>query len=187
MWPSHFVGGQSLRRALQVKPGVIRPVGAEPSMWRPEQLGNVVATRVLTLRIGEVESSVDLVVGQPVRSPNAEEGEPWWCPIRFGVGPDKLWASAGEDSLQALILALELARKLLPFYAKQAGGTILLDPGDTDVITPNAKLMEFYGEAAGEALKAIRQADRLLRDSEDPALTGIRQELGRLVSKYGDK
>ena len=155
-------------------------------MWKPEQLGNVVATRVLTLKIDDVESSVELLVGQPVRSPDAEEGEPWWCPMRFGVGPDKLWASPGEDSLQALILALELARKLLPFYAKQAGGTIL-DPDDLDVITPNGKLMEFYGEAAGEALKAIRQADRLLRDNEDPALTGIRQELGRLVSKYGDK
>ena len=29
MWPSRFVGGQSLRRALQVKPGVERTCGGE--------------------------------------------------------------------------------------------------------------------------------------------------------------
>jgi hypothetical protein len=60
-----------------------------------------------------------------VRAPRPERGDPWWCPVQIsGLGGRRLETVAGEDSLQALILALEFASRELPLEAGRAGGQL---------------------------------------------------------------
>jgi hypothetical protein len=89
-------------------------------MWRPESLGDVIAERVCDLRRGGRKvGRVTIQFGRPVRAPQAEPRDPWWCPLRIsGSGIDAFHAVAGEDSLQALILGLEFAADILPHEAK---------------------------------------------------------------------
>ena len=93
-------------------------------MWRPRALGSVVAERTLRLeRPRRRASLVRVRFGRPVRAPRPERGDPWWCPVQVsGLGRRRLKKLAGEDSLQALILALEFAGRVLPVEAERAGG-----------------------------------------------------------------
>jgi len=95
-------------------------------MWRPRALGRVIAQRTLRLeRPRRRPTIVQVKFGRPVRAPRSKRGDPWWCPVEIsGVGKRRLEAVPGEDSLQALILALELTSRVLPFEADRAGGHI---------------------------------------------------------------
>lgn len=95
-------------------------------MWRPRTLGSVIAERTLTLeRPGRRSTVVRVRVGRPVRAPRPERGDPWWCPVQIsGLGPRQLEKVAGEDSLQALTLALEFLARILPVEAERAGARI---------------------------------------------------------------
>jgi hypothetical protein len=95
-------------------------------MWRPRRLGKAVAERRLRL-VGPRRRAAIVTVrfGRPVRSPRPERGDPWWCPVEIeGLGKTRLNPIAGEDSLQALVLALEFVTQLLPLEAARAGGQI---------------------------------------------------------------
>src|SRR5437588_11108363 len=95
-------------------------------MWRPRRLGKIVAERRLRL-IGPRRRPAIVTVkfGRPVRSPRPESGDPWWCPVAIaGLGKRRLNPIAGEDSLQALVLALEFVTRLLPFEAERAGARL---------------------------------------------------------------
>ena len=87
-------------------------------MWKPIEIGPVVAERKLTFQRDDLQKSVTLVVGQPVRPDRADALDPWWCPIQLRGLDDRVHSIAGEDSLQALVLALEsecyVARPLTP-------------------------------------------------------------------------
>jgi hypothetical protein len=95
-------------------------------MWRPKKLGHVVAERRFRFDGAKGPRHVLLRFGRPVRAPKASPRDPWWCPIEVsglgGLGVSRVRAVAGEDSLQALILALEFAANVLPFEAATAGG-----------------------------------------------------------------
>src|SRR5881392_2597568 len=93
-------------------------------MWRPRRLGKAVAERRLRLvRPRRRAAIVTVRFGRPVRSPRPERGDPWWCPIQVaGLGKRQLRPIAGEDSLQALVLALEFVTHTLPMEAERAGG-----------------------------------------------------------------
>lgn len=96
-------------------------------MWRPRALGSVIAERTLRLERPTGRPTVVRVkFGRPVRSPRPERGDPWWCPVEIsGLGKRRHERIAGEDSLQALILALEFASRTLPVEAERAGGAHL--------------------------------------------------------------
>lgn len=66
-------------------------------------------------------------IGKPYQ---AETGE-WSCPLSLGELYPKLPDITGEDSLQALCLALSLARQLLTHFF-DAGGRILLAGTDSE-------------------------------------------------------
>jgi len=154
----------------------------------PQDIGTIVAERELTLTTEQGERKVFLRLSQPFLE-TAGEGHPFWrCWLQFeGIGPTSaVHPVAGVDSLQTIVLGLDLARKLLAHEAKKAGGTISAYD-DLDIISPSAKLLDFYGEAAGEALKAVRQAESELRAASDPGLRRLHAEMRRLVEKYGDK
>jgi hypothetical protein len=89
-------------------------------MWRPESVGEVIAERVCDLRRGGRKvGRVTITFGRPVRAPGPERPDRWWCPVRIaGSGLDLFRPIAGDDSLQALILALEFAADILPDQAR---------------------------------------------------------------------
>jgi hypothetical protein len=63
--------------------------------------------------------------GCPVRAPRPERGDPWWCPVQIsGLGKRRLEKIPGEDSLQALVLALGFTTRLLPDEADRVGGHV---------------------------------------------------------------
>jgi Domain of unknown function (DUF6968) len=93
-------------------------------VWRPSKVGNVIAERRLMFARRRRRSRIVSVrFGRPVRSPRPRRGDPWWCPVEItGLGKQTLRPIAGEDSLQALVLALEFVTRVLPLEADRAGG-----------------------------------------------------------------
>jgi hypothetical protein len=93
-------------------------------VWRPRRIGRVIAERKLRfVPFRRSAGTVSVRSGQPVRAPKAQRGDPWWCPVEvIGLGRRSLWQIAGEDSLQALILALEFMANVLPIEAQRARG-----------------------------------------------------------------
>lgn len=93
------------------------------AMWKPHSVGDVIAERdfVLTGRAGR-KARLRVRFGKPVRNPHGSPREPWWCPVEVkGAALDSFRPIAGIDSLQALILALELASRVLPDEAERKG------------------------------------------------------------------
>ena len=95
-------------------------------MWRPRRLGNVIAERRLRFAGPRKRARVVFVrFGQPVRSSYPERGDPWWCPVEVrGLGQRSLRSIAGEDSVQAIVLAFEFVTHVLPLEAERAAGHI---------------------------------------------------------------
>lgn len=92
-------------------------------MWKPESVGDVIAERnfVLTKSSGR-RARLRVRFGRPVKGKGTFQRDPWWCPIEVkGAGLDSFRSVAGIDSLQALILALELVTRVLPTEAERAG------------------------------------------------------------------
>ncbi len=134
-------------------------------MWRPRDLGDEFARRELhVLRAGVVVGVATLVVGRPVRSPEPTEGDPWWCPtLVTGIGADSFTPVAGEDSLQALTLALDFLRHTVSARAASHGLSVeWLGPTEDAVFRHLDYAHEqFRGtlEALNALLEAIELAD----------------------------
>src|SRR5437867_10275271 len=79
------------------------------TMWKPSELGEVVAERRLVGRVRNRRARALVVrFGRPVHS--SVKQDPWWCPVEIiGGRKPRFFAAAGEDSVQALILALRAA------------------------------------------------------------------------------
>jgi Domain of unknown function (DUF6968) len=159
---------------------------AEPKVWKPTDLGTVVAQRSLTLRVGGAEHAVMVSVGQPVREPNPDANAPWWCPLQVeGLGRRvRFDAIGGVDSLQSLLLALQYARRMLPFWAKKEKGALTWEHEDIDVIFDSSDLAESYGKMAGEVLSAARDVLREERGSGSQPGKGSMDRLRDVVEKY---
>jgi len=95
-------------------------------VWRPRRLGTVIAERRLGFAVYRQPARVVTVrFGRPVRALRPERGDPWWCPVEvIGLGRRSLRPIAGEDSLQALVLALEFVTRTLPVEAERLGGQL---------------------------------------------------------------
>jgi hypothetical protein len=84
-------------------------------------LGNVIATRELEFvnRLGNIEPFA-VSVGAPVR---IGEGEPWCCPYLIsGESFQKAFGVFGEDSMQALVLTLQVISTELGCLARDNEG-----------------------------------------------------------------
>jgi uncharacterized protein DUF6968 len=95
-------------------------------VWRPRRLGRVIAERKLRfVRWRRPTGIVSVRFGQPVRSPRAQSGDPWWCPVQVtGLAKRSVRPIAGEDSVQALVLTLEFVTNVLPVEAERAHGRL---------------------------------------------------------------
>ena len=93
-------------------------------MWRPRRLGTIIAERRLRFAAPRRPARTVIVrFGRPVQASRPERGDPWWCPVEItGLGRRSLRPIAGEDSLQALVLALEFVTRILPVEAERIGG-----------------------------------------------------------------
>jgi len=94
-------------------------------VWRPRSLGTVIAERRLRLVRRRRARIVTVRFGRPVRALRPRRGDPWWCPVEItGLSKRRLRAIAGEDSLQALVLALEFVTRTLPVEAERSGADL---------------------------------------------------------------
>jgi hypothetical protein len=93
-------------------------------VWRPRKIGSVIAERRLKFaEPGKRGRTVSVRFGQPVRASRPGRGDPWWCPVGItGLGKRSLRPIAGEDSVQAIVLAFEFVTHVLPLEAERAGG-----------------------------------------------------------------
>lgn len=95
-------------------------------MWKPTEIGEIIARRTLTLERGDEIRQVVLDVGRPVRAPNREPNDPWWCVAELDglESTKKRYVIAGEDALQALLLLLEFLEKTLPHIVESEGAKL---------------------------------------------------------------
>ncbi len=149
-------------------------------------MGEVIAERVCDLRRGGRKvGRVTLTFGRPVRAPRPEAGDGWWCPVRIvGSGLDLFRPIAGEDSLQALILALEFAADILPEHASE------LRAGLDWLGQPEKRVLARQGESADpdNAFAALLARLRRSRDSRATGTTAPerRQPMLRAVGSASE-
>jgi hypothetical protein len=91
-------------------------------MWKPNEVGNVLAQRKLAFRSKQRRGTVTVKIGQPVRGDDPRD--PWWCPIEIDGAFKGFETIAGEDSLQALVLGLRFLQLTLPSAARRHGGEV---------------------------------------------------------------
>jgi hypothetical protein len=157
-------------------------------MWRPNDVGDVVAERRLLLRRpGTARRVVRVRFGRPVRPLRPRPGEPWCCPVEIsGLGSPAVVSAPGEDSVQALVLALRLAEMELRTRARRARGQIDWLGDQERPILAHSFFLEMYEAALQNlvhglklALDMIEHPGRRLADGR----LGI--ELSRLVERRG--
>jgi len=153
-------------------------------MWKPIEIGTVVAERKLTFQSDDLQKSVTLVVGQPIRSDIADESASWWCPIQLRGLDDRVHSIAGEDSLQALVLALEFARTLLKNTAKDDGGTVSWEQDDLDCVTPSRGLINAYSQVAAEALRVAIDLSEAAAGGDRERLESLHETVAAMRAKY---
>src|SRR5438309_7448183 len=145
-------------------------------MWRPKDLGMVIAQRELTFETSAGKRTALLRIGKPVRAPTPEDEDPWWCPIQFeSLDPSaKVYAIGGVDQLHSLLLALDFARKMVPHFAEKAGGKAYWDEAEMDCIFPQRATIDAYVESSAEVFALLREVLDALADTKGPVLTQLR-------------
>ena len=156
-------------------------------MWKPRELGEVIAERRFTFRrSGRRPKAVRVRFGKPVQAPRAPR-EPWWCPLQVtGLGSKELQPIAGEDSLQALVLALKYTTRILPVEAKHAGGRIDWLGEEERPVFADTLMLEIQGIALLNLKKGLSAAVTALRaDSVAPSRRALVARLDRLIETSG--
>jgi hypothetical protein len=132
-------------------------------VWRPTELGEVIAERELTLEVEGKRRTVVVRFGKPVFPPEPESGDPWWCPMQIeGLGPDKVTPFGGLDSLQALLLAVRFVRDFLPAEAARIGARVYWTSEALDAIFDQQAAIETYRDMAEETLGALEAVEPLI-------------------------
>ena len=134
-------------------------------MWKPDGLGTVIAEREFVVRKASGRAvRVRVRFGQPVKGRGGTKRDPWWCPVETkGAGLDSFRPVAGIDSLQALILALDLITRVLPMEAERVG-----------------LRLEWLGDT--ERLVLARQAFARSTESAMLSLFGLLRDVGAILS-----
>jgi hypothetical protein len=133
-------------------------------VWRPSRLGSVIAERRLRLvRSRKPPGTVRVRFGRPRRSPQAERRDPWWCPVEItGLGRRRLRSIAGEDSLQALVLAFQFVTLILPAEAERAGGGIEWLGERESLVFANTRLLNMASGALDNLAGGLTEAVGML-------------------------
>ena len=100
----------------------------------PSHFTATVAERCFVYRDADGEQPLRVEFGAPQQDAPVVDGTDWRCPVRLTLGAQQTVRSAmGVDSLQALVLAMELARALIGAVARRPHATLryLDEPVDT--------------------------------------------------------
>ena len=157
-------------------------------MWRPRTLGNVIAERTLKLeRPGRRVTAIRVKFGQPVRAPKPGRGDPWWCPVVIsGLGNRRLERVAGEDSLQALILALEFVARVLSLEAGLAGARIQWLGERESLVFANTLTSSLLTRSLQNCITALADAvDVLENPGTGAAVRTMARRLRALIASSG--
>jgi hypothetical protein len=113
-----------------------------------------------------------------------DERDPWWCSIHLGAPFDKFDAVAGEDSLQSLVLALQLVQSTLPSLARRRGGTAewLGEYERLIFAGTDAAMMQWAGLA--NMLEGLSSAVEQL-EKQERVPTSLLKRLRRLIASSG--
>jgi hypothetical protein len=69
--------------------------------------------------------NITIQLGRPVRARGVPREDPWWCPVQIaGEGFSHFDSIAGIDSLQALMLAVVFAERVVVNRARNRNGCI---------------------------------------------------------------
>jgi hypothetical protein len=149
-------------------------------VWRPRTLGIVIAERTLKLeRPGRRATAVRVKFGRPVRAPRPERGDPWWCPVEIsGLGKRRLERVPGEDSLQALILAMEFVCRVLPVEAARAGARLEWLGERESLVFANTFALGLLDRGLQNCITGLAEAVDAL---EKPRTTPVARTLARLL------
>lgn len=157
-------------------------------MWRPRTLGSVIAERTLKLdRPGRRATVVRVKFGRPVRAPRPERGDPWWCPVEIsGLGKRRLEKVAGEDSLQALTLAMEFVGRVLPVEAGRAGGHLQWLGERESLIFANTFTSSLLTRSVQNCMTGLADAvDVLEQPGTKPVARTVARRLRALIESGG--
>ena len=153
-------------------------------MWKPTEIGVVIAERELTLETAEGVRRVKLVIGKPVHAPSAPN-DPWLCPYVIIGLDDGLRSIPGEDSLQALVLALEFVRTDLPRLADRIAGKVYwLEENDLDCVTPGRGLIQVFPPNSNETLELLLNLTDALDRGDAELLLCARNEIEAMRLKH---
>ena len=155
-------------------------------MWRPREMGLIVAQRELTFETAAGHRKANLKLGQPVRTAAAGDEGAWWCPIQFeNLDPSgTIHAIPGVDQLHSILLALDFARKMIPHYAELAGGRAYFDDGELDCIFPQRATIDAHVSTSSEAFGALREVVDALEHESRPELKALHDKVAHLLRKY---
>jgi len=159
-------------------------------VWRPPALGIVIAERTLKLeRPGRRATAVRVKFGRPVRAPRPERGDPWWCPVAIsGLGKRRLEKVAGEDSLQALILAMELVGRTLPVEADRAGGHLEFLGERESLVFANTFTSALLARGLQNCITGLVDAvDALEKPGPKPVARTVARRLRALIESGGQR
>jgi uncharacterized protein DUF6968 len=151
-------------------------------VWRPRRLGRIIAERKLRfIRSRRPARVVFVRFGQPVRGRWPRRGDPWWCPVEVtGLGKRSLRPIAGEDSLQALILALEFVTNVLPVEAERAHGHLEWLGERERLVFANTLLAGLASRASQNLVEGLASAVDILENGAGRSTAAGRQLTRRL-------
>jgi hypothetical protein len=159
------------------------------TLWKPDRLGEPIAERRLKLhRRGARPKGVRVRFGKPVRTARPRRGDPWWCPVEIsGFGSRSLTPVAGEDSLQALVLALKYVTRILPVEAKRVRGRVEWLGESERPVFADTFLLRGYEQAVSNLKAGLRLALPLVERSTAGAARRAEAEerLRRLLTTSG--
>ena len=157
-------------------------------MWYPRALGIVIAERTLKLeRPGRRATAVRVKFGRPVRASRPRRGDPWWCPVDIsGLGKRRLEKVAGEDSLQALTLAMEFVARVLPVEANRAGGHLQWLGQRESLVFANTFASGFLAQGLQNCITGLAEAVNALENpGSKPVARTVASRLRALIASSG--
>ncbi len=156
------------------------------TMWRPVAVGDVIAERKFDLKRKRGKTSrVTVSFGRPVQEPDPDASAPWFCPLSIsGSGLKFFVAVAGLDSLQSLILALELATTIVPVEAARLGAEVQWLEDDERLIFARHTIALGADNALTALLGRLKQASAIL-DAGTPTSTTARRRAVQALHAIG--
>lgn len=121
---------------------------------RTFELGEVIAERRVTFRLQDgTTQDATVRIGRPVVDDDDDDWDTWLCPYHIeGTNHDRVFATFGVDSMQALLLSVHTIPVELAVYARALGAEILaFGDRDTTFLSGCRTALTYAADAFPEA------------------------------------